>query len=263
MLIVSIFKIKSNQVITKMDSEEITLTLILLDGQVHIIQVPNSARMHDVAYTLRKLCTDKSDTFIRFYRAGNETQLSLNKLLVELGIANGDTLDARITIHNPSLDNPLHKAIRNGNISQVRDLLDKGADVNAVNFIQWTSDEDLLDNGADVDADVDVVNIIKWTPLHYASIIGDKAIATLLLDKGADVHAVNIIEQTPLHLACLHGYDAVVQLLLDNGADMNVVDHFQLTPIQCARTRGHGAVVDLLVAHDIREVIKRIQMLIQ
>ena len=184
----------------KQISDNITLTLNCLDGQVHIIQVLNSARMHDVADTLRKLCTDLSGKFIRFHRAGKENQLPLNKRLVKLGIGNGDTLYALIAIHNPALDKPLRKAISNGDISQVGNLLDNWADVNAV-------------------------NINKWTPIHYASLKGDEAIATLLLENGADVNALNISKWTPLRLACVAGHDAVVQLLLDNGADMNVVDH--------------------------------------
>lgn len=57
------------------------------------------------------------------------------------------------------------------------------------------------------------------TPLGWASLTGDTAIITLLLDRGADIGATDGAGSTPLHHASYFGRTSAVRLLLDRGAD--------------------------------------------
>ena len=57
------------------------------------------------------------------------------------------------------------------------------------------------------------------TPLGWASLTGDTAIITLLLDRGADIGATDGAGSTPLHHASYFGLTSAVRLLLDRGAD--------------------------------------------
>jgi ankyrin repeat protein len=105
----------------------------------------------------------------------------------------------------------LLKAAQAGDTEKVRELIDKGADVNCGDTVGWDS------------------NI---TPLMYAAEAGHLEIVNLLLNAGADVHARNKSremsggEATALHHA-LQLYAAgkprieVVEALLKAGADPN------------------------------------------
>jgi ankyrin repeat protein len=124
-------------------------------------------------------------------------------------------------------DTPLHHAMSHGNIDIVKELLNIGADVKAVNQ----------------DGD---------TPLHVASAFGHEAVAALLLDQEsgrlADMKAVNKDGDTPLHLASGYGQGAVVKVLLEHGADVEVVNEEKQTPLHSAAVNGHsGWVIELLL----------------
>ena len=69
--------------------------------------------------------------------------------------------------------------------------------------------------------DVNAKNRMEFTPLHYASIGGNKEVNKLLLDKGADVNAKDDRGWTPLFEAVNNGHKEIVELLIANGADVN------------------------------------------
>ena len=79
------------------------------------------------------------------------------------------------------------------------------------------------------DADVNVRDKGRDTPLHLASLWDYTEVVKVLLDAGADVNARRRGgDDTPLHIAAFNNNTAVARLLLDAGADVN------------ARRRGHG-----------------------
>eukprot|EP01129_Flabellula_baltica_P004568 TRINITY_DN1596_c0_g2_i4.p1 TRINITY_DN1596_c0_g2~~TRINITY_DN1596_c0_g2_i4.p1 ORF type:complete len:948 (+),score=164.28 TRINITY_DN1596_c0_g2_i4:83-2926(+) len=77
----------------------------------------------------------------------------------------------------------------------------------------------LLENGADVD---DRVDIIEWTPLHFAAENGSDSICSSLISFNADVDAKSFKNETPLSLAYKKGNQNCVDLLIDHGAHQEI-----------------------------------------
>jgi len=91
-------------------------------------------------------------------------------------------------------EDSIHLATRTGNIEAVKQHLDAGTDVNAMDFL-------FLGTGR--------------TSLHFAANKGHKEIAELLIAKGADVNTKNENGVTPLDLAKRHS--KVADLLRKHG----------------------------------------------
>ncbi|WP_245970163.1 ankyrin repeat domain-containing protein [Wolbachia endosymbiont of Bemisia tabaci] len=105
------------------------------------------------------------------------------------------------------LDELLMNSSKGENIQQITELIEAGANINAVTTVQ------------------------KETPLHIAVRYGHKEVAELLLNKGANVNAVERRKWTPLHTAVKSGKVEVAELLLDRGANVNAVDKKGRTPL--------------------------------
>ena len=126
---------------------------------------------------------------------------------------------------------PLLYSAGAGNTSNVRCLLDGGADVNAAN-----------EGG--------------WTALMFAANKGHTDTARLLLDKGANINAADEDDNSPLTLAVERGHTGTVRLLLDTGADVNATfdrivswapHNFGWTLLMFAAESGHTDTVRLLI----------------
>jgi ankyrin repeat protein len=90
-------------------------------------------------------------------------------------------------------------SVREGKIDKVKDLIEKGADINA------------KDNNG-------------MTALMLASKNNRKEIVELvelLIKNGADVNAKDIYGRTALMIASVNGHKEIVELLIKNGADVN------------------------------------------
>ena len=110
------------------------------------------------------------------------------------------------------MNKELIESAKKGDLSEVRRLLDRGADVHVWNDAALRLAAEgghepvvklLLDRGADVRADNDAA-------LRLAAEGGHEPVAKLLLDRGADVHAMN---DAALRLAAEGGHESTVRLL--------------------------------------------------
>src|SRR3990167_5866431 len=98
---------------------------------------------------------------------------------------------------------------------------------------------DLLDRGANPNA----VGRNGITPLHRASAYGRLEVVIALLDRGADPNISDEHNETSLYKASQNGYLEVVIELLDRGADPNFSDGYNETPLYKASQNEHLEVV--------------------
>jgi hypothetical protein len=104
-----------------------------------------------------------------------------------------------------------------------RDLIERGADVNAVSR-----------------------NAQRVAPVHAAASVADTASMRLLIERGADPNARQHLGYAPLHASAANGDRATTELLLAHGADPHAKTDDGRTPADMAAERGHGDLADWL-----------------
>jgi hypothetical protein len=165
----------------------------------------------------------------------------------------------------------LRLAAGNGSMEQVKNLLEKGADPNAVDeyrntllmYAAGSGNPEVVKFLVDKGLDVNAKSKIGSTALMDAARTTNIEIAKTLIDKGADVNAKGNSGGTALTVAAYNGRLALVQLLLDKGADVNAKEGVgDETPLMWAveSSKGEGAkIVQLLLEKgaDVNAVNKR------
>lgn len=126
-------------------------------------------------------------------------------------------------IQNPELLN----ATKVGNLIRVKELIEKGADVNF--------------------KDKDSMNALIW-----ASYSGYNDIVKLLIENKTEINAKGRLctmcdNETALSLAASSGYLEIVKLLLNNGADIKFKTKDKKTALTAAISQGHIEIVKLLL----------------
>ncbi|KAM4688819.1 ankyrin repeat domain-containing protein 12 isoform 2-T2 [Discoglossus pictus] len=117
----------------------------------------------------------------------------------------------KVNKRNERGETPLHMAAIRGDISQVKDLIRLGANVNVKDFA-------------------------GWTPLHEACNMGFYDVAKVLIAAGADVNTQGLDDDTPLHDAASSGHRDIVKLLLRNGGNAFQANKHGARPVDVADT---------------------------
>ena len=99
-------------------------------------------------------------------------------------------------------DPELLNAVKNGNVLRVKELIEKGVDV-------------------------DIKDSRKINSLMYSASYGYYEIVKLLIETKADLNALDYNNNTALGEACLGGYIEIVKLLIENGALININNNKQ------------------------------------
>jgi ankyrin repeat protein len=147
----------------------------------------------------------------------------------------------------PKPDPPLIKAIDEGRMDDARNLIAKGANVNAAKENGVTAlmqaamgSAYLPDNVPAVKmllekkANVDAQDKRGLTALHHAIAEGKPDAANLLLDAKANLNMKDAAGMTPLLASIEYGRSPLMKTLLDRGADIEIADVNGTTPLMRA-----------------------------
>jgi len=135
---------------------------------------------------------------------------------------------------------PFHKAVLNGNASLIQLLVDEGADVNARSLNNTTPLQLAYKSNryeiarllvTKYGADLNCIDKLGRTPLHWAAFDGDSETVAFLLDAGANINVSDNDGYTPLHKAVWKGKFECVKLLLERGADARISSLKGFTPV--------------------------------
>lgn len=152
----------------------------------------------------------------------------------------------------------LQTAIQDGQLDEVRTLIEAGVDVNqpladgtpplhaAVIHHHENIIAVLLQAGANVNSTDPTTHA---TPLHLAALYGRQEIAALLIQKGANINAPMQFGITPLLVAAQFNQAQIVQLLLDKKVPVNQADQEGFTALHFAAQNGDEIIVQLLLDH--------------
>lgn len=210
------------------------LSLLLANLNIH-------SAAHPISYT-------EQVKHVKFRQAIESGDLEAVRKLIDSGF------DVNFNIPATFGESALTTAIKYKNREMAELLINKGADVNAVNIEGRTPlinaarsgvkeiVELLINNGADVNA----VDIYGTTPLMEAARWANKEIAELLIKAGDNINAVDTYGNTALILAAWNGKN-IAKLLIDAGANIDVIGHFGRTALMRAVERFNKDLIDFLI----------------
>jgi ankyrin repeat protein len=169
------------------------------------------------------------------YACENGLQKEVKKLISTRLLVFNHPPKANINVRNKSEWTPLHVAIEKGFYEIAKMLIEKGADVNAINnrgrapmhYIENLQVlKKLIEKGANIN---EKDKETGWTPLHFAVTRQNmEEIVDYLITNGADVNAKSFDGSTPLHLRLY------AKRLIAAGGDVNSQDEFGNTPLHYA-----------------------------
>ncbi len=144
-------------------------------------------------------------------------------------------------------EQPLIKAIAEGRLDDARNLIARGADVNAANpdgktaLMQAAEGSGYLPNNAsavalllDKGANVNAQDHRGWTALYRAIAEGKQDAVRILLAHKADPNAKASDGSTPVMGAVIYGRVDLLKLLLENGGQPDIADAQSNTPLMVA-----------------------------
>jgi cytochrome c len=167
-----------------------------------------------------------------------------------------------------AIADPLHDAVKDGDMAKVKLLIASGEDVNqnhktmgtALHHVAIWGSAEMAELLISAGADVSALNKTLGSPLHRAARKGNEAVAAVLIAHGADVNARRDEGNTPLHDAAEGGHAGMIDLLVANGADVNARSSYSalkpgvfgwagFPPVHPAGSNDHFDIVDLLRAY--------------
>lgn len=96
--------------------------------------------------------------------------------------------------------------------------------------------------------DINAIDILKMTPLHYAAEAGNVMTAKVIIKHGGKIGALDNQARTPLHIAIANGNIQMVQFLVKQGADINGINPGQTSSPLCYALHNQQPSIFLLLA---------------
>jgi ankyrin repeat protein len=153
------------------------------------------------------------------------TTVSIASLLPLFGAGIAASQVADVNHRKPDGSTPLQWAVYDGDVAEVRRLLEAGADVSLANRY-----------GA--------------TPMSLAAEVAHTEILKLLLEAGADVDSPNAEGQTALMAVSRTGNVEAAEALIAHGATVDARERWgEQTALMWAAARRHPEMMDLLISH--------------
>ena len=168
-----------------------------------------------------KLSQETIELLLQWYKTANDVNTG-RKLEDIFRKYNVDFIKKLIWEFNTDIGSLLMLASKRGQEEEVRQMLDKGANVNY-------KDKD------------------GYTPLIIASYDGHVEVVKLLVDKRANVNLKDNYDQNALCWASQQGHIEVVKLLVDKVSTLDSQDDVGGTALYWASVKGHLEIVKLLV----------------
>ena len=159
---------------------------------------------------------------------------------------------ARLDLRTPYP--PLTMAIKGGNPEIVRELINRGMEVNysdsegitPLHLAARLGHAEIVKILLDKRGEVNIKDRYGMTPLMWGAWKGSPEIVKMLLEGGAEIEEKDREGMTALSLSAREGHQEVLKILLSQGANPDTPDRRGVTPVMWAAYRKHRAIVKLL-----------------
>ncbi|WP_265029658.1 ankyrin repeat domain-containing protein [Wolbachia endosymbiont (group A) of Philonthus cognatus] len=153
------------------------------------------------------------------------------------------------------LDKELLTAVRGSNLNRVKDLISRGASLEAkdkkgstpLHLASWNGNFEVVKYLIKEGANLEVKNYSLRTPLYDASGSGNLDVVKYLVEQGADINAKDIFGKKSIHFAAEKNHKNIIEFFLSKGVSVNDADISGWTPVFLASRDGHLDVVKYLV----------------
>jgi ankyrin repeat protein len=153
----------------------------------------------------------------------------------------------------------LHKAILLRKLDTVKELIERGENINVVDrdgrtaliVASCCADLKSVHHLVSRGANIEIVDKRGHTPLIHASQIGSLSIVKYLLEKGAVVNNVTDLGVSSLTFACLGCCLEIVQLLIHYGANINQADNKGFTPLHVVCQENSFDIIKCLIQNGV------------
>ena len=157
------------------------------------------------------------------------TEETLHKPILKEVDADEDEDDARYNVY------PIHLAIESGNLSLIRIMIQRGADVNKMAVLHGGSTVSCLSLAAN-QGNIEIVRFLldNGALVNHGSSLctpaedGDEELVKILLEAGEDPNRPGADGETPLYKAIKEGHKKIKKILLNAGADLRFAKFYEV-----------------------------------